>query len=221
MQKLFRSGDTTVILVSHNLFNIEQICERAIHLEQGQVVMDGQTSQVISGYLYNSNTQYAKHVAGQAAQREGSGEIRFTEVTVNSAHTGEPYLQAGEPITIRAQFKSIKPVEFVRFRIGIQDFTTQTLINLANVDAKNLDSDGEIVCTFSDLHLFPRTYSIYLSATDLFMLYDRWSNSTMFVVSGAGDENLKYSVGEPQLMHIPHSIKLDFKNGHTYETENA
>ncbi len=61
IKNLFRDGRTTVILVSHNLFNIEQVCERAIYLERGQIAALGQTTQVISQYLYHSNTQYAEH----------------------------------------------------------------------------------------------------------------------------------------------------------------
>jgi hypothetical protein len=113
----------------------------------------------------------------------------------------------------------LKPVEFVRFRIGIQDFATQTLITLANIDATNLNSEGEIVCTFPDIHLYPRTYSVYLSATDMFLLYDRWSNAMAFVVGGAGDKEVKYSVGEPQLMYIPHSIQIDLKNSGSHSNE--
>ncbi len=131
---------------------------------------------------------------------------------MRSACTGEPYLKAGEPIRVRVKFNSYKPVEFVRFRIGIQDSATQTLITLANIDATNLDKGGEIICTFPEIHLHPRTYSIYLSATDLLMLYERQSNATIFVVDGARDEDIKFSIGDPQLIHLPHSIELNFNN---------
>lgn len=219
MQELFRSGDTAVILVSHNLRNIEQVCDRAIYLERGRVVAQGQTDQTISSYLYDANTRYAEQSAKSAIQRQGSGAVRFTEVEVRSARTGESYLESGEPITIHARFNSFKPAEFVRFRVGIQDFATQTIITWANVDVENLDKGGEIVCTFPDIHLLPRTYSVYLSATDLLGLYDLWSNAQVFVVSGARDEDVKYSVGDLQLIHIRHSIELSLASSNSFNSE--
>lgn len=212
MQKLFQSGDTTVILVSHNLRNVEQVCGQVIYMEHGQVVSQGETDRVISQYLYDSNTQYADHAAKNAVQREGSGEVRFTDVTVSSAKTGEESLIAGEPITIRAKFQSFKPVKYARFRVGIQDFSTQTLITLANIDVTDLDKDGEITCTFPNIHLHPRPYSVYLSATDLLMLYERQSNARLFVVGGARDDKVKFSVGDPELLHIPYEINLELNN---------
>jgi len=220
MQKLFESSETTVILVSHNLRNIEQVCERVIYLERGNIIAQGQTDQVISKYLYNSNTHYAERTAKQAFQQDGSGEIRFTEVTINSTQSDRPQVHAGEPITIRAKFKVFKPVKFVRFRIGIQDFSTQTLITLANVDATNLDKDGEIVCTFPEIYLYPRTYSIYLSATDLLLLLERQSNAMVFTIEGARDESVKFSVDDPQLLRLPHSIHLN-SNGVVSQPENV
>ncbi len=217
MRELFQSGDTAVILVSHNLRNIEQVCDRAIYLEHGRVVTQGQTDQVISNYLYDANMQYAEQAAKPAIQRQGSGAVRFTDAEVKSARTGESYLESGEPITIQARFKSFRPAEFVRFRVGVQDFATQTIITWANVDAKNLSEDGKIECTFPDIHLLPRTYSVYLSATDLLGLYDLWSNAQVFVVSGAQDEDVKYSVGDPHLIHIRHSIELNLANPESME----
>ena len=217
MQNLFESGDTTVILVSHNLRNIEQVCRQVIYLERGQVVDQGQTDKIISRYLYDSNNHYAQQILKKSAPKEGSGEIRFTDVKVVSAHTGESCLKPGEPITVRAKFKSFKPVNFVRFRVGIQDAATQTLITMANIDVNDLDKDGEIICTFPDLHLFPRTYSIYLSATDLLMLFERQSNATVFVVDGAQADDIKFSVGDPQLLHIPHSIELNLQNSNAHK----
>lgn len=208
MQKLFQSGQTAVILVSHNLRDIEQVCDQAIYLARGRIIAQGDPDETISRYMYDSNKHYAEHAEKQTIDRHGSGEVRFTEVSISSARTGESYLEAGEPITIRAKFKSFKPHKFVRFRVGIQDLSTQTLITVANVDAENLDRDGEVICTFPEIHLTPRTYSVFLDATDLLVLIDIWSNAKTFVVGGAQNEEVKFSVGDTELLHLPNSIEI-------------
>jgi len=221
MQELFRSGKTTVILVSHNIRHIEQVCNRAIYLEHGQVVAQGETSQIISQYMYNSNTFYAERATNVSTERWGSGEIRFVEADVRSARTGEPYIEAGDPITVRAKFKCFKPVKFVRLRVGLRDFTTQTLITMADIDVNDLGQDGEVVCTFPDIYLHPRSYSIYLSATDLLMFVDELNNSKVFVVARAGDDEAKFLADDQQLLHIPHSIKLNFNSVAVPENRQA
>lgn len=45
-----RAGAGTIVLVSHNLNEISRSCDRAIWLEQGRVVMDGPTAEVVDAY---------------------------------------------------------------------------------------------------------------------------------------------------------------------------
>ncbi|WP_312094082.1 ABC transporter ATP-binding protein [Aminipila sp.] len=48
--KSLMSGGTTVIMVSHVLKQIEQLCDRVIWLEKGQVVLDGNAMEVCNVY---------------------------------------------------------------------------------------------------------------------------------------------------------------------------
>jgi lipopolysaccharide transport system ATP-binding protein len=41
----------TVLLVSHSLTQIRQICDRCIWLENGQIYMEGETRKVCDAYL--------------------------------------------------------------------------------------------------------------------------------------------------------------------------
>jgi lipopolysaccharide transport system ATP-binding protein len=50
MESLGESG-RTVIFVSHNMQTVAQLCDRAILLEQGQIVLDGDSSEVVAHYL--------------------------------------------------------------------------------------------------------------------------------------------------------------------------
>ena len=50
METLGESG-RTVIFVSHNMQVIAQLCDRAILLERGQVVLDGDSTDVVARYL--------------------------------------------------------------------------------------------------------------------------------------------------------------------------
>ena len=44
-------GNKTIIIVSHNLESIKQLCDRAIWLKDGEIAMDGNCNEVVDSYL--------------------------------------------------------------------------------------------------------------------------------------------------------------------------
>jgi ABC-type polysaccharide/polyol phosphate transport system ATPase subunit len=44
-------GGTTVLMVSHSIPTIQEICERVIWLNRGKVMADGEVGQVTEKYL--------------------------------------------------------------------------------------------------------------------------------------------------------------------------
>ena len=58
----------TVVLASHNVWFVEQMCERAIWLEEGRIRMDGAASEVIGAYK-NAGTTGAAGDAGPDADK--------------------------------------------------------------------------------------------------------------------------------------------------------
>ena len=61
-------GDTgrTVVFVSHNLQAVAQLCDRAILLEEGRIVMDGPSTEVVA--------QYLQTVSGTSSSRTWDGD---------------------------------------------------------------------------------------------------------------------------------------------------
>lgn len=44
-------GKSTVVLVSHNMAEVERLCSRVIYLEKGKIVMDGDPAETVAAYL--------------------------------------------------------------------------------------------------------------------------------------------------------------------------
>ena len=53
--KQLRDSDKTIVIVSHSLGSIKNICTRAIWLDNGKIKMDGEVSKVINQYLEDVN----------------------------------------------------------------------------------------------------------------------------------------------------------------------
>ncbi|MCP4787024.1 MAG: ABC transporter ATP-binding protein [Fuerstiella sp.] len=67
------SEGRTVLLVSHNMGSISMLCKRAILLDHGSVIQDGNTSDVILSHLGSGNSA----LSGEAAKGQGNenGEL--------------------------------------------------------------------------------------------------------------------------------------------------
>ena len=50
-------GDNSIILVSHNLGEIERLCDRVIWIDKGEIIMQGAPKKVIKSYIDNYNNR--------------------------------------------------------------------------------------------------------------------------------------------------------------------
>ncbi len=116
MHDASRSG-RTVLFVSHNMAAIENLCERAIWIDQGRVREDGVARDVIHHYLSGSSA--AKRGDGdlsRAERRVGTGEVRFTRFEYLQAN-GSPaqVVRSGDALRIRLHFRVEEAVKEPHF----------------------------------------------------------------------------------------------------------
>ena len=73
------STGRTVILVSHQMRSVEELCQRVVVLDRGRVAFDGETADGVANYLQQAATFVPD---SDANARPGSGHLRITEVSV-------------------------------------------------------------------------------------------------------------------------------------------
>ena len=116
-----RGGGRTVIFVSHNLAAVENLCSRAIWLDNGQVRMDGKPRDVISTYL-SATSEASSLVADLTTvhNRRGNGDIRFTKLEFLSPDAAPlKFLCSGDPVVLRLHYHALKHVARPDFEVGI------------------------------------------------------------------------------------------------------
>jgi lipopolysaccharide transport system ATP-binding protein len=95
-----RSGGRTVVFVSHNMAAVENLCSRAVWIDDGQIRMDGRPKEVIEAYMA-TNSEACSLVADltKIQHRRGNGEARFTKLEVLSTD-GRPlkFLSSGDRV---------------------------------------------------------------------------------------------------------------------------
>jgi ABC-2 type transport system ATP-binding protein/lipopolysaccharide transport system ATP-binding protein len=125
LHELHRRG-TTIVIVSHALGIIENLCDSAAWLDHGHVKTIGEARGVVREYLDAVNEDEAAHAAVDAEAtpptgpvRRGSGEVRVGHIEYLDA-AGQPLqvLVAGEPVTFRIHYEAHQPVEDPVFGLG-------------------------------------------------------------------------------------------------------
>ena len=172
-----REKGVTVVLVSHDLGLVKQLCSRAVLLMDGRVEAAGDPSHVINRYVGAvlekqkawRTTEYAVHGLA-ASHRHGDGgvEIRAVElIGLDGAPTRA--VRAGEQVTVRLSvfFHQAQPTPMagilIRTRNGLDAFGTNTKAEGADLPPCAAGDTLEIEFAFECL-LTPQEYTLTVAA---------------------------------------------------------
>lgn len=135
----FQQQGTTLLIVSHDRGSIQALCDRAILLEKGTVIKDGNPEEVMDFYnaliaeKENSTVEVRELEDGSLQTRSGSGEASIGTVSLHNA-AGEriEYASVGEPVSLRIATKINSPIPelvvgyLIKDRLGQPVFGTNT-----------------------------------------------------------------------------------------------
>jgi lipopolysaccharide transport system ATP-binding protein len=164
----------TVLFVSHNLAAVENLCSRAIWIDQGQLRQDGAPQDVIEAYLgmFAATRDHTGNLRNVEARR-GSGDIRFTEIEfLDAERKPAGLIRSGDCVVVRLHYEAAKRVEGPIFGLEIH---TQlgTLISQVHTYNDSFEipflplGNGYIDLKIQELNLMPGRYDISLFAANL------------------------------------------------------
>ncbi|MBQ6035104.1 MAG: ABC transporter ATP-binding protein [Ruminococcus sp.] len=130
--KEIKAQGTTIVIVSHALGQIEQICDRAIWIHEGLIKAEGPPKEIDLEYLdYMSRKMQEKNKSESDAEevseeetgkRWGSGEVRIKKVRSFAADGSEQKtFRTGEDIRLSIDYTVKKPVKDAVFGFGVFD----------------------------------------------------------------------------------------------------
>lgn len=156
----------TILFVSHNMAAIQALCDRAILLETGQLIMEGDVDDVIACYLRRSQEAIRSASLVGRPDRKGSGQMRFTGVTLlDKAGQSISEVQSGEDVTIALDYTRVStaPDQAV-IRLAFAGSYGQRLFmclsRSSHAGALRLASAGQIRCTIPRLPLLEGRYTV-------------------------------------------------------------
>jgi lipopolysaccharide transport system ATP-binding protein len=113
----------TVLFVSHTMSAITHLCPRAIWLNQGHVMLDGPSANVVSSYLNSvvAASIYQRSFTTENAPTDGNVRLKSVKVT-DPQGKGKTVFNIDEGFTLEIDIDIEKPVENLHFFLYV---TTQ------------------------------------------------------------------------------------------------
>lgn len=94
MEEVVSRSGRTILFVSHQMAAIQNLCSRAVLLDEGRVRASGDTNAVIQEYIQSSGRQGDESGSSSLenrADRHGNGDLRFVSISSTNAD--------GQPVT--------------------------------------------------------------------------------------------------------------------------
>jgi energy-coupling factor transporter ATP-binding protein EcfA2 len=110
-----RDAGRTIVLISHDLAAVQRVCDRALLLQQGQVVMSGSPRTVIEHY---QEMAFADQVAGIGETVSGQQTAVCSSVVFVSADS-QDIIRTGYPMIARLAYRASEHLEDVSFNISV------------------------------------------------------------------------------------------------------
>lgn len=185
------SGRSTVF-VSHNLFALEQLCDKAVWLNQGRVMTIGPAPQVLADYMSAQEQKLAE--IGPLQGSEGAALLLTRVYTTDTCGLPRQEFEIGDDIVVQVEYYAALPVPHPHFVIAVWDASTNRAVFLASMLVDNqtpdlADGRGRIACRFQAPPLMPRTYQIWgeVYGADRKHLLVNWQPLAAFTISSEYD----------------------------------
>jgi lipopolysaccharide transport system ATP-binding protein len=169
LHELRRRG-TTIVIVSHSLGVLADLCDQAVWLDHGRAQASGDVREVVDEYLQSVNRKEAEDAAlasgsdpSDGPLRLGSGEIRVTDVEYLDGSGGAvPFLTAAEPATIRIHYQAAQYVPDAVFGLGFLHESGASVAGPNSGDQQfQIDAGtGHVDYHVTQLALQPGTYDV-------------------------------------------------------------
>jgi ABC-2 type transport system ATP-binding protein len=166
----FRNDGRTIVLVTHDLGSVRNMCDRAIWLKHGVITGEGDPSELVEAYteqMLGETTRF-----GDGSVRRGSGEIQITDVElfVNDRPEAVKRCRTGDSIRLRLTYRADRSIPRPVIGISLESLGGAVVSAPCTRDVglvpEMLHGEGTIEVRFDDVALLPGTYDIHTTVTD-------------------------------------------------------
>ncbi|WP_367947816.1 ABC transporter ATP-binding protein [Rathayibacter sp. VKM Ac-2858] len=173
--RAFQRAGKTIVLVTHSLEQVGELCDRTIVLEKGNVVFDGETSEGLQvlreSFEDRRQARQEREAAAAGAEDEPAPtliDILGCQLRGGSVEHGGIVVRSGESLEFDVTVRTSRPVDDWNIGMGIDTPLGQRVFgtNTERIGTPLSSVDGEMTVTFTlpDLHLGGGNYAVHASA---------------------------------------------------------
>lgn len=170
MEDLILKQKKTVLLVSHNIRQVQRICTRVLLFEYGRIIADGPTQDVCQAFFEQSDKIIYDRASPVWGDFESSDGFELLSLSMTTPG-GQPLrrVQANEPVEIRVVYRNGNPLVQPKFGIGVHTSDFLYLTTYDSRDEIQMDEVGpgehEAICHISRIPFTPGIYSLRLGVS--------------------------------------------------------
>lgn len=194
LRDLRRNG-VTIVLVSHELAQIRELCDRALWLVDGQVRQDGPSGEVVEQYeleMFAALRAEQADTAGLPGHRQaGTGEVQVTAVRLRTSAGATDDVPAGSSVTVDVHYANPGGVPDAVLALSVHDAEGRLCLDLNTEHDRSalpdLEQSGVLSLELDRLDLASGDYTVDAGFYRLGWshTYDYWWQITSFQVHGS------------------------------------
>jgi lipopolysaccharide transport system ATP-binding protein len=176
MEELIKRQGKTVLLVSHNIRQVERLCSRTLLMHAGKILADDAPAEVCELFYDRSNRKITDqtrrtHTSGRNIRK--SGEVELESIQLIDSHGKDTdALLFRNPLTIRCVFNSQVTLHKPEIIYGFHttDFYYISSMGTAHIEERPDIAPGTniVECHITSLPLVPGVYCLRISLLDMF-----------------------------------------------------
>jgi lipopolysaccharide transport system ATP-binding protein len=174
MENLIKDEGKTVLIVGHNIRQLERICPRMLLLRQGRLVLDGESGQVSKLFFDDSTKQSTETLLQEAHLRPSIDteelEVRSIEVNSTPPANGISIVPLFSDLVIRIKIYCHSDINNAEINIGLQNaemiFVAKASTSTLNEHVNLCMGESTIEIIIPGIALVPGPYGIGLGVYD-------------------------------------------------------
>jgi lipopolysaccharide transport system ATP-binding protein len=168
IEQLIRRSGRTVLLVSHNLRQVERLCSRTVLLDHGRKVFDGEVREACDQYFEATDKRFLSGKGARSSRIEATGDIELLSMKVTNADGDEvSEIKVWDDIVLAAHIHVHRSTILPHFTFGFQTADNFFVAASGSDGALHLKElavgQYKIVCRVRALSLTPGAYGVFFS----------------------------------------------------------
>ena len=207
-EELIRQKRRTVLVVSHNIRQIERMCKRVLLLQRGQLIADGDPKVVCDEFYKQSQSRIAESSSlskARTSRYESTGEVELLGLYIEDAFGRSlGNVQTGTAFSVRIRLRCHAQLNNVTIGLGLHttDFVYLTTHN-SEITESNVDLQiGDHDIYFHIVH-FPLLPGVYMWRMGI-------TCGETYRTAFYGENLLQVSVTAPAHGRVPASMRDGF-----------